>query len=184
MTSKTNIKQVLADLRAELTDRHSKATASQQRKAELTQRISQLQGAMALDGVDLSARIQQAQAELAEANKLLSTWPDVKAELQRRIGEAESALAQEQRAANVERWHEVSALEAAQRREFAQAVVALAEIAQRLRATIDERQALFTTLMGVLPGSRPLNWLPEFRADWVYAGKVSDAKQALAEWLR
>ena len=181
----TNSKQQVADLRAELVERTAKVQAAQRTKTELAQRISQLTGAMALDGIDHSKRIAQAQTELTAANTLLATWPDVQAELNRRIGEVEQVISADKLTAATQRYTVLAELEAQQRREFASQVVALAETSKRLRATIDERQQLHSTLhkAGVSLPPRPSNGLPEFRADWVYRGQPSEAAAMLKDLL-
>ena len=180
-----SVRQAVADLNAEMADRQSKATAAQRSKTELTQRISQLIAAQQLDGVDHTARIATAQAELATATAYLDSWPDVQSELQRRICAAEQQLAQQKRAADTARYQVVSVQEAQLRRDFAGCVLALTEVAARLRPVIDERQVLHTSLhaAGASLPSRPSNWLPEFQPGWVHGGQVSEVKRVLADFL-
>ncbi len=179
------MKQQLADLKAELADRQSKAQAAQASKVELTQRISQLAAAQALDNVDHSKRIATAKAELAQTEQVLATWPDVETELKRRIVIAEQVVTNERVAQDAERYNVLNQQELQQRREFAQRVIDLATIAQALQNTIDQVQTVHTDLhkAGVRVPSRPSNWLPPFNPGWVHSGQPDQAAAALKDLL-
>ena len=183
-----NNKQQLANLRAELVERTTKASTSQERKGELTQSISRMVGEQALDGVDHSARIASAKAELALVEGYLNTWPDVQAELNRRVGEAEQALNAERLETAKARYTVLADLEAQQRREFANQVVSLAELSKRLLATISERDGLYAAThqqggLAIPPGGRPTNYPPQFRPEWVQYGQPNAAVETLKDLL-
>ena len=188
MADNNNSKQQLANLRAELVERQAKASASQERKGELTQSISRMVGEQALDGVDHSARIASAKAELALVEQYLSSWPDVQAELNRRIGEAEQALNADRLETAKERYTVLADLEAQQRREFANQVVSLAELSKRLLTTISERDGLYAAThqqggLPIPPGGRPTNYPPMFRPEWIWQGQPNAAVETLKDLL-
>lgn len=181
-------KQTIATLRAELNERQAKAEAAQRNVNDLQQRIRQLRGAMLLDSdIDHTPRIATAETELKEAQTYLADFPLAAEELRRRITEIEQSIAAERLAGDAERYQELTTTEAAQRREFAQAVVQLATVAKSLLATIAERQALYAIVHpAALPmpvGGRPSNHLPPVRVEWFTAGAVEDAQRTLANEL-
>jgi hypothetical protein len=81
----------LAELLDEQQSRTEAARSAQASRAEAVQRLSQLRASQALDNVDLSKRIAKAEQDIAKIDALLATWPDVQAELARRVEAAKQA---------------------------------------------------------------------------------------------
>lgn len=142
----------LAELLDEQAQRLAAVEAAGRVRDDAERRLSQLRGAMALDGTNLEKRIEKARQEMSAAADTITLWPDVQAELERRIAAAKQAVhectAQEMR-------DELASLliaEAAQRRAFADQFHAFAKVGFALRQLLDRKRALKTELfhMGIL----------------------------------
>jgi hypothetical protein len=165
-TSNTqHAKQTLAELLDEQQSRTEAARSAQSSRTEAVQRLSQLRASQALDNVDLSKRIAKAEQDIAKIDALLATWPDVQAELQRRVQSAKDAVQQAATADMSAELTELQALERGRRLAFAEALHSLAQVG------LDLRQLLNRKL-----------WL---KAELYQAGKIVDAGDCeLPNWPR
>lgn len=146
MTNIQQAKQTLAELLDERQSRTESARSAQAGRDEAMQRLSQLRASQALDGVDLSKRIAKAEADIARHDALLATWPDVQAELERRIVAAREAV---QAAGNADMLAELADLQAAERGRrlaFAEALHTTAQCGHDLRALLNRKAALRSEL--------------------------------------
>ena len=164
--TKIEAQQQLAELLDERAQRVAAVEAAQRTKTEATARLSQLRGAMALDGTNLAKRIEKAQQDITGADVTLALWPDVQAELDRRIAAAQEAVKQ---ATIDEMRSELSKLmdsERGRRLAFAEALHDFAQVGADLRAMLQRKQALKMELFanGVIieAGSDQLDAYPNF----------------------
>jgi hypothetical protein len=132
-------KQALAELLDEQQSRTEAARSAQSSRTEAVQRLSQLRATQALDNVDLSKRIGKAEADIGKIDELLATWPDVQAELARRVQSAKDAV---QVAGNADMLAELTELqdgERGRRLAFAEAIHNAAQCGHDLRQLLDRK---------------------------------------------
>jgi chromosome segregation ATPase len=142
MNNTQHAKQTLAELLDEQQSRTQAAQSAQASRTEAAQRLSQLRATQALDNVDLSKRIAKAEARISEIDALLATWPDVQAELQRRVQSAKDAV---QVAGNADMLAELAELRASERGRrlaFAEAIHSAAQCGHDLRLLLNRKTAL------------------------------------------
>jgi hypothetical protein len=165
-TSNTqHAKQVLAELLDEQRSRTGAAQSAQASRTEAVQRLSQLRATQALDNVDLSKRIAKAEQDIGKIDELLATWPDVAAELQRRVESAKQAVIVAVNADMLAELAELRALERGRRLAFAEALHSLAQVGLDLRQLLNRK-----------------TWL---KAELYQAGKIVDAGDCeLPNWPR
>jgi hypothetical protein len=146
-TSNTqHAKQTLAELLDEQQSRTQAAQNAQSSRAEAMQRLSQLRATQALDNVDLSKRIAKAEQDIAKIDALLATWPDVQAELQRRVQSAKDAV---QVAGNADMLAELAELRASERGRrlaFAEAIHNAAQCGHDLRLLLNRKTVIASEL--------------------------------------
>ncbi len=159
-------KQQLAELLDERTSRAQAAQSAQAGKDEATQRLSQLRASQALDGVDLSKRITKAEADIARHDALLATWPDVAAELERRIASAKDAVQAAGNADLLAELTDLQGLERGRRLAFAEAIHDAAQCGHDLRLLLNRKSVIAGELAagGVLvqPGDNELGHHPRY----------------------
>ena len=178
----SNVNQNFANVRAELAERSAAATAQQQRRAEVERTISQLIAEQQLDGVDHSSRLDKLRAELGQLEELLSTWPAVDAELQRRLEVARVALAEAKKAELLQELDQLRTNEDAGRRAFADVALQFVETAAALKQHLDRKLAIKAELLergqGVDVGDPEL---PVFYQGWLRSdGGLAEAQRTLA----
>ncbi len=165
MSNTQAAKQALAELLDEQQGRTQAAQNAQSSRTEAVARLSHLRASQALDNVDLSKRIAKAEADIAKIDELLATWPDVEAELARRVETAKQAVQQAVSTDMLAELAELRALERGRRLAFAEALHSLAQVG------LDLRQLLNRKL-----------WL---KAELYTAGKIVDAGDCeLPNWPR
>lgn len=140
--TKSELQTQLAELLDEKAQRTAAAEAAKQTKSDATARLSQLRGAMALDGTNLAKRIEKAQQDITAADVTLQLWPDVSAELDRRIAAAQEAV----KAATIDETRQelqsIMDSERGHRLAFAEALHTFAQTGADLRAMLRRKQAL------------------------------------------
>jgi hypothetical protein len=139
MNNTQHAKQVLAEILDEQQSRTGAAQNAQSSRAEAVQRLSQLRASQALDGLDLSKRIAKAEQDIAKIDELLATWPDVQAELQRRVEAAKQAVIVAGNADMQNELTELQALERGRRLAFAEALHGLAQVGLDLRQLLNRK---------------------------------------------
>lgn len=165
MSNTQHAKQVLAELLDEQQSRTQAAQSAQASRNEAVQRLSQLRATQALDNVDLSKRIAKAEQDIAKIDALLAAWPDVQAELARRVEAARQAVQQAATADMQNELAELRALERGRRLAFAEALHSLAQVGLDLRQLLNRK-----------------TWL---KAELYTAGKIVDAGDCeLPNWPR
>lgn len=183
--TKSELQTQLAELLDEKAQRAAAMEAATKAKAEAQVRLSQLRGAMALDGTNLGKRIAAAQEAITAADVTLALWPDVSAELDRRIVAAQAAI----QAATIDEMRtELQSImdsERGRRLAFAEALHSFAVVGADLRAMLRRKQALKMALFenGVIieVGSDQLDAYPNFGIG--EAATISEA-QRLVEMYR
>jgi hypothetical protein len=146
-TSNTqHAKQALAELLDEQRSRTEAARSAQASRAEAAQRLSQLRASQALDGLDLSKRIAKAEADIAKIDELLATWPDVEAELARRVETAKQAVQQAVSTDMLAELAELRALERGRRLAFAEAIHNAAQVGLDLRQLLNRKTVIASEL--------------------------------------
>lgn len=164
--TKIEAQQHLAELLDERAQRAAAAESAKQTKSEATARLSQLRGAMALDGTNLAKRIEKAQQDITGADLVLALWPDVSAELERRIAAAQEAVKQATMDEMRAELTELMDSERARRLAFAEALHDFAQVGADLRAMLQRKQALKMQLFenGVIidAGSDQLDAYPHY----------------------
>lgn len=180
-TALNQAKAQLAQLCDELADRRSKAANATQRKAELTQRLSSLRAGQALDGADHSQRIAAIEAEQAEIAKVLDTWPDVEAELRRRITAAQAEVDQIRQAQQLDEFAQLLNLESDLRQQYSAQALAFVELGRKLSRALETKQSLYNAIVQaggrVQPGDIQM---PPFSRFWMFSDSgVTEAVAAL-----
>jgi hypothetical protein len=134
--------------------------------------ISRLTAEQELDGVDHTKRLTALQGELATVTQALATWPDVEAELLRRLDIAAAALGDQEHAERLTELAQLRQAEADQRLAFARHGLALLEAAQALQATLDRkallREGMVSSGRGVVETGDPQP--PTFYHGWLRGG--------------
>lgn len=139
----------LAILHDERAKRQSAATVEADKLKSALVRVSLLRAQQELDGVDLSARIAGVERQIAHAEQVIAVWPDVQAELDRRIGDVQ-AMAQADRAGVLmTEYNALLADEKARRVAHAQALVVTAERAYDLGANFNRRKQIAGELLAL-----------------------------------
>lgn len=177
----SNANQNFANVRAELAERSAAAAAQQQRRADVERTISQLIAEQQLDGVDHGSRLDKLRSELGQLEEVLSMWPAVEAELQRRLEAARSALAEAKKAELLQELEQLRANEDAGRRAFADAALQFVETAAALKRQLDRKLAIKAELLqrgkGVDVGDPEL---PAFYPGWLRSdGGLTEARRSL-----
>ena len=142
MSNTQHAKQTLAELLDEQQSRTQAAQSAQSSRTEAVQRLSQLRASQALDGLDLSKRIAKAEQDIGKIDALLATWPDVAAELQRRVQSAKDAVLQAATADMSAELTELQAAERGRRLAFAEAIHNAAQCGHDLRLLLNRKTAL------------------------------------------
>lgn len=179
----SNVNQNFASVRAELAERTAAATAQQQRRADVERTISQLIAEQQLDGVDHGARLNKLRAEFGQLEEVLSTWPAVEAELQRRLEVARVALAEAKKAELLQELDQLRTNEDAGRRAFADLALQFVETAVALKQQLDRKMAIKAELLergkGVDVGDPEL---PMFYLGWLRSdGGLVEARRSLVK---
>ena len=159
-------KQQLAELLDERQSRTEAARQAQAGKDEAVQRLSQLRAAQALDGVDLSKRIAKAEADITRHDALLATWPDVQAELERRVQSAKDAVQAAGNADLLAELAELQGLERGRRLAFAEAIHTAAQCGYDLRLLLNRKTVIASELYAagvvVQPGDNEMGHHPRY----------------------
>lgn len=134
--------QNLSETVAELQDRQSLAQTKGPRLAAVQREISRLNAEQELDGADHAKRIAKLESERDELVAWLDTWPDVKAELNRRIDEAQAAVTEEEQDQRMATLQTLLEAEPELRQRFASDMATFAETAQELRKLIADKEAI------------------------------------------
>ena len=140
--TKSELQTQLVELLDEKAQRTAAAEAAKQTKSDATARLSQLRGAMALDGTNLAKRIAAAQEAITAADVTLQLWPDVQAELERRILAAQEAIQAATIDETRQELQQIMDSEKARRYAFAEALHDFAQVGADLRAMLRRKQAL------------------------------------------
>lgn len=177
-------RQTAADLADELTRRGAEVEAAKTKGAAAAQRISQLTAQRELDGVDTGERIAAARAELTEAEHQVATWPDVEAELLRRLAAAQAIIDAHDRQARAEQVIALQAKEDKERAAFVAAGLKLLDLAATLGATIAAKEAQRIEIIragdgALIPGVYASE-MPQLQNGWVQAGRqgIDEARRA------
>ncbi len=132
----------LAILQDEKAKRQSAAVVEAEKLKTALVRLSVLRAQSELDGTDLSVRIAEVEKQVAHAETVIGSWPDVSAELDRRIADVEVEIQNEQAAALMAEYDQIVAGEKARRVTWAQSLVVTAERAQEFQANMDRRKVI------------------------------------------
>jgi multidrug efflux pump subunit AcrA (membrane-fusion protein) len=159
-------KQTLAELLDEQQSRTQAAQNAQSSRTEAMQRLSHLRATQALDNVDLSKRIAKAEQDIAKIDELLATWPDVQAELARRVQSAKQAVIVAGNADMLAELAELQGAERGRRLAFAEAIHNAAQCGHDLRLLLDRksylRSELYAAGMVVSAGDLEMGNHPRF----------------------
>lgn len=172
-----------ANVRAELVERLADAAAKQQRNTELGRQISQLVAEQEIDGVDHTERLAKLRNEQAEIVQFLGTWPDVQAELERRLEAAVSALQQQEHQERLAELDTLRSMEAGQRDAFAGKAIELIEVSAALKQTLERKVAIRGEILESGRGGVDIGnpELPPFHNGWLQSPQgMHEARQTLA----
>lgn len=176
-------RQEHANAKAELIERQADAVAKQQRQAELGRQISQLVAEQEIDGVDHAKRLAKLRSEQAEIAQELATWPDVQAELERRLEATVSALQQHEHQERLAELDTLRSMEAGQREAFAGKAIELIEASAALKQTLERKVAIRGEILESGRGGVDIGnpELPPFYNGWLQSPQgMSEARQTLA----
>lgn len=183
MNKTQQAKQTLAELLDEQRSRTESAQSAQASRAEAVQRLSQLRASQALDGLDLSKRITKAEQGIAQIDALLATWPDVQAELARRVQSAKEAA---QGAVNADMLAELADLQATERGRrlaFAEAIHNAAQCGHDLRLLLNRKNylksELYTAGVVVNAGSLEMDNHPRYFGE---QSAIDEARRLVDEY--
>lgn len=177
-------RQTVVDVTDELTRRRAEVTAARERATAAHERISRLIATAALDGVNTGERMEAARAELAEAESTVATWPDIEAELLRRLAAAQTVIDAHNRQTRADQVTALQAKEETQRAAFFAAGLKLLDLAATLRATIAAKEAQRIEVIragdGALISGVHASEMPPFHNGWVQDGRqgIDEAKAA------
>ena len=164
--TKSELQTQLTELLDEKAQRAAAMEAATKAKAEAQARLSQLRGAMALDGSNLAKRIEKAQQEIVAADVTLQLWPDVCAELDRRIAAAQEAVKAATLDETRQELQSIVDSERGRRLAFAEALHSFAQVGADLRAMLRRKlqlkMQLFEQGVVVEAGSDQLDAWPVF----------------------
>lgn len=144
--TKIEAQQKIADLVDEQAQRQQAVDNAQRTKETATARLSQLRAMQALDGVDVAKRITAAEKEITAADATLSLWPDVQAELGRRLATAQAALQASIVGEMKEELTSLLAAERGRRLAFAEAIHNAAQCGHDLRLLLNRKSYLKSEL--------------------------------------
>lgn len=176
-------KQQVVSIETELAKRTVEAENAQRQASQLQQNISRWNGSMALDGTDFTEQINGARTELGKAETLIRLFPDVKAELQRRLESARAEFKQAQIGVKSDELQQMVEDEEKLRSEFFATATAFLKVADKLNETIVRKEATRLQISQMGGGSAfgiERTTIPAFYQAWVRSGRGVQA--AMDEW--
>ena len=182
MNDLQSAKAAVVTLESELSKRTVEAENAQRQASQLRENISRWTGSMALDKTDFNAQINGARTELVAVESISRLFPDVKAELQRRLESARGELQRCEIDKMSAALREMIAVEDELRSDFFETGAAFLAAADELKAQIAQKEAAKFELVQAGGSARdiPQTSMPPFYQGWVRSGHgVQSAKQ---EW--
>lgn len=183
MSDLKSAKQQVVSLESELSKRTVEAENIQRQLGQLQQSISKWNGSMVLDNIDFSEQIASARAEVAQIEKILIAFPDVKAELERRLAAARAELNSHQLAVLVDQFQQLADDETELCSQFKEAGFAFLKVADRLAETTvrkDEKRREISQSGGSVRADSIDK--PAFFQGWVQSG--GGVQAAVAQWQK
>lgn len=175
-------KAAVVTLESELSKRTVEAENAQRKASQLREMVSRLAGSMALDGTNFTEQINGARTELVSVEAISQLFPDVKAELQRRLESARGELKRHEIDVMSAALHEMIAVEDGLRGEFFETGAAFLAAADRLKLQIARKEAAKFQITEAGGSARdiPQTSMPPFFQNWVRSG--SGVQSARQEW--
>ena len=185
MSDTKNIQEAraaLVALEAEMGKRAVEAANADRQGKQLRQTISRLVGSMQLDGSDFTAQIAAARADLAKAEQIVRLWPDVEAELERRIEEARGEVKRHELQLKLDSLHVLASEEERLRQQFYAKGLEFLEVADQLVGVTERKEATRREVNQAGGSTRdvPYTEHPPFFVGWPRIG--DGVKRAREEW--
>lgn len=182
MSTMQEAKQQLVSLETEFSRRSVEAENAERNIQQLQASISKWRASMVLDGANFTEKIEKAHTELVEAEAIVQVWPDVKAELNRRLESARTVIKSYELDIKLQTIRNIASDEESIRQQFYAKGLEFLEVADRLVDTLNRKEALWSELKqaGRVVTGIDHSSVPPFYHPWTLKG--DGVRLARAEW--